>query len=96
MDLHRQPELLARWVKTASRCPIMDAVHFEIIPDDATRILKLQSGESRHAAELIPFSRVAELKADANLTMELFPSTRIIYCADQRARKAGRRQRPTP
>lgn len=58
--------------------PYVDAVHFEIIPDDATRILKLQSGEI-DIAEFIPFSRVEELKGDANLTMELFPSTRIIY-----------------
>lgn len=58
--------------------PYLDGVHFEIIPDDATRVLKLQSGEV-DVAELIPFSRVAELKADPNLKMELFPSTRIIY-----------------
>lgn len=58
--------------------PYLDGVHFEIVPDDATRVLKLQSGEV-DVAELIPFSRVAELKADPNLKMELFPSTRIIY-----------------
>ncbi|MEH7830009.1 ABC transporter substrate-binding protein [Gemmobacter denitrificans] len=58
--------------------PYLDGVHFEIIPDDATRVLKLQSGEV-DVAELIPFSRVAELKADPELRMELFPSTRIIY-----------------
>lgn len=58
--------------------PYLEGVHFEIIPDDATRVLKLQSGEV-DVAELIPFSRVAELKADPNLKMELFPSTRIIY-----------------
>ncbi len=56
--------------------PYLDAVRFEIIPEDATRILKLQAGEIS-AAEFIPLSRVGELKADANLNMELFPSTKV-------------------
>jgi peptide/nickel transport system substrate-binding protein len=58
--------------------PYLDGVHFEIIPDDATRILSLQAGEV-DAAEFIPFSRVAELDAEPNINMELYPSTRIIY-----------------
>lgn len=58
--------------------PYLDGVHFEVIPDDATRVLKLQAGEM-DVAEFIPFSRVEELKGDPNLNMELFPSTRIIY-----------------
>ncbi|WP_170763878.1 ABC transporter substrate-binding protein [Ruegeria lacuscaerulensis] len=58
--------------------PYLDGVHFEIIPDDATRILSLQAGEV-DAAEFIPFSRVAELESDPNINMQLYPSTRIIY-----------------
>ncbi|MES0825065.1 ABC transporter substrate-binding protein [Ruegeria sp. SCP11] len=58
--------------------PYLEGVHFEIIPDDATRILSLQAGEV-DAAEFIPFSRVAELEADPNVDMQLYPSTRIIY-----------------
>ena len=58
--------------------PYLDEVDLQLVPDDATRILKLQAGEV-DAAEFIPFSRVAELSADPNLRMELFPSTRIIY-----------------
>ena len=58
--------------------PYLDSVRFEIIPDDATRILKLQAGEL-DAAEFIPYARVAELKADSRLAMELFPSTRVFY-----------------
>ncbi len=58
--------------------PYLDGVHFEIVPDDATRILRLQAGEV-DAAEFIPFSRVAELEADPNIEMQLYPSTRIIY-----------------
>lgn len=58
--------------------PYLDGVEFQIVPDDATRVLKLQAGEV-DAAELIPFARIEELKGDARLKMELFPSTRIIY-----------------
>lgn len=58
--------------------PYLTGVHFEIIPDDATRILKLQAGEV-DAAEFIPFSRVTELESDPSVQMNLFPSTRIIY-----------------
>ena len=56
--------------------PYLDGLTFEIIPDDATRILKLQSGDI-DGAEFIPFARVAELKADSSINMELFPSTKV-------------------
>ncbi len=66
------------WAKDENgvQLPYLDAVRFEIIPEDATRILKLQGGEI-DAAEFIPLSRVAELQADANINMELFPSTKV-------------------
>ncbi|MGB3313157.1 MAG: ABC transporter substrate-binding protein [Albidovulum sp.] len=68
--------------------PYLDGVHFQIIPDDATRILKLQAGEV-DVAEFVPFSRAEELKADPKINMELFPSTRIIYSPiNTRATKA--------
>ena len=38
--------------------PYLDEVDFPIIPDDATRILKLQAGEI-DGAEFIPYARVA-------------------------------------
>src|SRR5215470_5118438 len=56
--------------------PYLDEVDFQIIPDDATRILKLQAGEV-DGAEFIPYARVAELKADPNLDMQLWPSTKV-------------------
>ena len=56
--------------------PYLDSVRFEIIPDDNTRILKLQAGELQ-GAEFIPLSRVAELKANPRLNMTLFPSTKV-------------------
>src|ERR1700712_1284865 len=58
--------------------PYLDGITFETIPDDATRILKLNSGEL-DGAEFIPYSRVDELKASGNLNMELYPSTRVEY-----------------
>ena len=48
------------------------------MPDDATRILKLQSGEI-DGAEFIPYARVDELKQADGINMELFPSTRVQY-----------------
>ncbi|ULH17523.1 ABC transporter substrate-binding protein (plasmid) [Deinococcus sp. KNUC1210] len=56
--------------------PYLDTLRFEIIPDDSTRILKLQAGEIQ-GAEFIPLSRVAELKANSKLNMLLFPSTKV-------------------
>ena len=58
--------------------PYLDEVDFPVIPDDATRILKLQAGEV-DGAELIPYARVAELKNDANLDMVLYPSTKVTF-----------------
>jgi len=58
--------------------PYLDEVDFPVIPDDATRILKLQAGEV-DGAELIPYARVAELKNDPNLNMELYPSTKVTF-----------------
>lgn len=62
--------------KDGVQLPYLDAVRFEIVAEDATRILKLQAGEL-DGAEFIPLARVEELKADPNLTMELFPSTKV-------------------
>jgi peptide/nickel transport system substrate-binding protein len=58
--------------------PYLDEIHFVIIPDDATRILKLQAGEV-DGAELIPYARVSELKNDPNIDMQLFPSTKVEF-----------------
>jgi peptide/nickel transport system substrate-binding protein len=58
--------------------PYLDGVTFEVIPDDATRILRMQSGEL-DGAEFIPYARVAELKGAEGINMQLFPSTKIEY-----------------
>ncbi|MFZ1467799.1 MAG: ABC transporter substrate-binding protein [Paracoccaceae bacterium] len=53
----------------------LDGVEWISIPDDNTRMLAVQAGEL-DAAIYVPFSRVAELKADPNLTVVSDPSTR--------------------
>ncbi len=58
--------------------PYLDALEFQIIPDDATRLLKLKAGEL-NGSEFIPYARVAELKADPAIDMQLWPSTKINY-----------------
>ena len=68
------------WRKDAEgkQLPYLDEIEFVTIPDDATRILKLQAGEV-DGAEFIPYARVAELKADPNLDMQLWPSTKVNF-----------------
>ncbi|WP_026790485.1 ABC transporter substrate-binding protein [Pleomorphomonas oryzae] len=53
----------------------LDGVEWISIPDDNTRMLKVQAGEL-DTALFVPFSRVAELKKDANLKVVSDPSTR--------------------
>ena len=62
------------------KLPYLDTLKFEIIPDDATRILKLRAGEL-DVVEFVPYSRVAELKADSKLNMVLFPAAQVNYFA---------------
>lgn len=56
--------------------PYLDSIRFQIIPDDSTRILRLQSGEI-DVAEFIPLSRAQELEADNRINMVLYPSTKV-------------------
>jgi peptide/nickel transport system substrate-binding protein len=58
--------------------PYLEELRFEIVPDDATRLLKLRAGEL-DGTEFVPYARVAELQADPQLRMELWPSTRVRY-----------------
>ncbi len=53
----------------------LDGIQWISVPDDNTRILKVQAGEL-DAAIFVPFSRVAELKKDPNLKLTTDPSTR--------------------
>ncbi len=53
----------------------LDGVEWISVPDDNTRMLKMQAGEL-DAAIFVPFSRIAELTADTKLKVQLDPSTR--------------------
>lgn len=66
--------------KDGKKLPYLDSVRFVIIPDDATRILKLRAGEV-DVTEFVPYSRVAELKADSRLDMVLYPAAQVNYFA---------------
>jgi peptide/nickel transport system substrate-binding protein len=72
--------------KNGVQLPYLDEIEFQIIPDDATRLLKLKAGEV-HGTEFIPFSRVKELQGDPNLRMELWPSTNVatygMFCGEK-------------
>ena len=54
----------------------LDAIEWVYIPNDNTRILKLQAGEV-DAIIFVPFNRVAELQADADINVHLDPSSRM-------------------
>ena len=53
----------------------LDGVEWISVPDDNTRMLKVQAGEL-DAAIFVPFAKVAELEKDPNLIMHKDPSTR--------------------
>lgn len=53
----------------------LDGVEWISIPDDNTRMLKVQAGEL-DTALFVPFSRVATLKKDTDLVVHMDPSTR--------------------
>ncbi len=53
----------------------LDGVEWIVIPDDNTRMLNVQTGQI-DVAITVPFSRVAEMKKNADLTVRMDPSTR--------------------
>ena len=53
----------------------LDRIEWILIPNDNSRILKLQGGEV-DAAIIVPFNRVADLQKDPKLKVHLDPSTR--------------------
>src|SRR5205814_5088207 len=51
--------------------PALDEVDIEYIPDDNTRILKLQGGQT-DVVDFVPFSQIAALSAQPNLKAQTF------------------------
>ena len=77
MVLARNPYYWRR-AEDGKPLPYLDTIRLDIIPDDATRILKLRAGEL-DIAEFVPYSRVEELRADPKLNMVLFPAAQVNY-----------------
>jgi peptide/nickel transport system substrate-binding protein len=77
MNLKRNPYYWKQG-EDGKALPYLDELEFQIIPDDATRLLKLKAGEI-DGTEFVPYARVQELKSDPNIRMELWPSTRVAY-----------------
>ena len=51
--------------------PALDEVRIEYIPDDNTRVMKLQGGET-DVVDFVPFSQIAALSAQPNLKAQTF------------------------
>ena len=77
MDLARNPYYWKQG-EDGKPLPYLDELDFPVIPDDATRLLKLKAGEI-DGTEFVPYARVKELQADPNIRMELWPSTKVTY-----------------
>ena len=77
MDLVRNPYYWNQG-EDGKPLPYLDELDFPVIPDDATRLLKLKAGEI-DGTEFVPYARVKELQADPNIDMQLWPSTKVTY-----------------
>lgn len=64
----------------------LDGVEWVYVPNDNTRILKLQAGEV-DAAIFIPFSRVAELQSNPDINVHLDASSRMDHILVNHANK---------
>jgi len=60
--------------------PYLDAVKLVQVPEDTTRVMKVQAGEA-DGTDWVPFSMVSELQADPNVQMKLFPAA-FVHTAD--------------
>jgi peptide/nickel transport system substrate-binding protein len=58
--------------------PYVDEVKLTVVPDDATRILQLKSGQV-DGIEQVPYAQAGDLKQASNVRMELWPATRLTY-----------------
>lgn len=58
--------------------PSVDTVTWKVVPDDNSRAIQLAGGQA-HINENPPFSSLEQLKANPDLVVNLFPSTRTDY-----------------
>src|SRR5438045_2236641 len=66
-----EPVSLKRNANDWKGTPALDEVRIEYIPDDNTRVLKLQGGET-DVVDFVPFSQIATLSAQPNLKAQTF------------------------
>jgi peptide/nickel transport system substrate-binding protein len=66
------PVILKRNPNYWKNTPAVDEVRIEYIPDDNTRVLKLQGGEV-DVIDFVPFSQIPALGSQPNLKAQLFP-----------------------
>jgi peptide/nickel transport system substrate-binding protein len=58
--------------------PYLDEVRLTQVPEDSTRVLQVQSGDT-DATDAVPFSQVAQLKDDPQANLTLWPSTQSYF-----------------
>lgn len=58
--------------------PYVDQLVLTVVPDDATRILQLKSGQA-DGIEQVPYAQVDALKGTPGVQMQLWPGTRLTY-----------------
>jgi peptide/nickel transport system substrate-binding protein len=66
--------------------PYLDEVRFLLVAEDNTRNLKLQAGEVDIAAD-VPFSSIAELKSNPDVTVKAEPLMRVDFITMNTTRK---------
>lgn len=64
--------------------PLLDAVQWNTVPDENTRVSQVQSGQA-DVADSVPFSQVDTLDATADLNAESFPSNFTTFLIFSRA-----------
>ena len=77
MDLKANPDYWEMG-EDGQPLPYLDGVHLTQVPEDSTRVLQVQSGET-DATDAIAFSQVAQLQDDATATLTKWPSTQSYY-----------------
>lgn len=65
--------------------PKLDGIEWIYVPNDNTRMLKLQGGEA-DAATFVPWNQIKELQADPRLQVQLDKSTRLDHILINHAR----------
>ena len=69
--------------------PYLDAISWNNVPDDNTRILQVKGGQA-HIDEFPPWSAIDSLKSTQGVVVKLFPSSGPTSCRSIRSRSRSR------